>query len=65
MAAEEGDGREETYSIGSVAPCGLKCKKRRLNSLDLKTKVIRLGDGWQENGSSTDSLIGLFALKMF
>ena len=31
----------------SVLPLGSKSNKRRLTPLDLNTKVVRLGDGWQ------------------
>ena len=41
---------------GSVPPQGSKSNKRRLASLDLKPKVIRLGDGGQVGGRLTDSL---------
>ena len=30
-----------------------KSNKRRLTSLDLMVKVVRLGDGWQVNGIFT------------
>ena len=41
---------------GSVPPWGSKSNKRHLTSLDLKAKVVRLGDGWQVSSRSTASL---------
>ena len=39
--------KRENTPNGSVPPYGSKYNKRRSTSLDLKTKVVRLGDVWQ------------------
>ena len=48
--------RRENMPNGSVPPKGSKSNKRRLTSLDMRAKLVRLGDEWQVSGRSTDSL---------
>ena len=54
----------ENIRNGLVPLWGYKSKKRCVTSLDLKAKVIRLEDGWQVSGRSTDSLDCSLAFKM-
>ena len=46
--------RKHTQWVSAIIR--VKSNKRRLASLDLKAKVVKLGDGWQVSGRSTDTL---------
>ena len=50
--------------MGQCHHKGDKSNKRRLTSLDLKGKVVGLGDGWQVIERQINSLPGLFAVKI-
>ena len=53
--------KEETFPMGQ---CHIESRssRSRFTSRDLKAKVVRLGDGWQVDGRSTESL-GCFPSK--
>ena len=42
--------------MGQCLLMGPNFYKRLLTSLDLKEKVVNVGEGWQVSGRSTDSL---------
>ena len=48
--------KEETYPMGQCHHKDQSLTRDALTSVDLKAKVIRLGDRWQFSGRSTDSL---------